>query len=381
MRVDDYQREAIKSDTSQGAATARYLLLGLFGEAGGVLTAVKKRERDDETTARYLLQITEEIGDLLWYISAVSHRNGATISSLLAPLLIASVKRPDTIEFSDLQPPLSKVSPHPSKTFELRLIKLAAAVGALVDVQTQSLHTRKKASSAGAFTEVFRHLISVATYVGVSLQDAAEQNLRKIRGRWPVRKVYPPAFDDAYPEYERLPKRMFINIKEVVPQPGQYFVLQTSNRLHVGDRLTDNIVDLDEYRFHDVFHYAYAAVMGWSPVMRSLLRLKRKSNKLVDEAQDGARAILIEEGVATLVFNAAKAQGFFRHVERGKLSFDLLKTISSLVQGYEVAAVPLWLWEEAILQGFEAFRFLQEHRAARVEISFSKRCLSVERHP
>lgn len=272
------------------------------------------------------------------------------------------------------------VRSEPSKYLEFRLVKLAAAVGKLVEIQTQSLHTRNPASPNFAFTEVLRRATEVASRVGIPLEDVVRVNLNKVQGRWPARKMYPPAFDDAYPRYEQLPRTMIIDIKEVVPSKGTYFVLQTCNKLHVGDRLTDNIEDSDEYRFHDVFHYAYVAVLGWSPVIRSLLRLKRKSNKAVDEAQDGARAILIEEGIAALVFSEAKRQDFFAGVARGKLSFDLLKTIRSFVKGYEVEDVPLWLWEEAILQGFEAFRFLQERRAARVTISFSERRLHVDTH-
>ena len=44
-----------------------------------------------------------------------------------------------------------------------------------------------------------------------------------------------------------------------------------------GAELTDNAYDPDGYRFHDVFHFAYAAVLGWSPITRALLRRKRKS--------------------------------------------------------------------------------------------------------
>jgi len=311
MRVDEYQDQAIASDQSKGQDTARYLLLGVFGEAGGLLTAVKKRERDAETIAKYLSQVTEEVGDLLWYLAAVASRNGVALSTLVAPLIDPLPKRSDKIEFADLQASLTRVTPDPSRTFELRLVRLASAVGAFVSAQTESLHTRTKSSPNDEFTEVFKWLESAASYAGVSLEDAALHNLTKVRDRWPTRKIYIPAFDDAYPEYERLPRRMVIDIREVVPRRGQYFVLQTCEGLHVGDRLTDNIEDPDEYRFHDVFHYAYVAVLGWSPVVRALLRLKRKSNKTVDETQDGARAILIEEGIAALFFAEAKSQAFF----------------------------------------------------------------------
>lgn len=190
MLVDEYQQRAVGSDQSQGSDTARYLLLGVFGEAGGLLTAVKKRERDAETLAKYLSQVTEEVGDLIWYLAAVASRNGVALSALVAPLITPLPRRLDRIRFSDLQPTLTRVSPDPSKTLELRLVRLASAVGALVRAQTESLHTRTKSSPDDEFTEVFRRLRSVASYVGVSLEDAATENLAKVQDRWPTRRVY-----------------------------------------------------------------------------------------------------------------------------------------------------------------------------------------------
>ena len=158
---------------------------------------------------------------------------------------------------------------------------------------------------------------------------------------------------------------------------GQPFVFQRSNGVNVGDRLTDNAAVPDDYRFHDVFHYAYVAVLGWSPVTRSLLRLKRKSLPTVDEAEDGARAMLIEEGVTTWLFGQAQQLRFFEGMRSGELPLDLLKEVREFVAGYEVERCPLWLWEEAILQGYAAFRFLREKRRARLSIDFKHRRLRV----
>ncbi|MGN6155712.1 MAG: pyrophosphatase [Sphingomicrobium sp.] len=341
---------------------------------------MKKKERDRKTPERYLSEVIEELGDLLWYIATIASRNGVKLSALAAPLIrSASIPR-NNIRFEHLQRPPGRIMIQPSKWLEFRLVELGSTVGALVAAQTDSLHENGKPPNA-AFTEVLKRVIEVASRVGISLDQVAQENLDKVHGRWPPRKAYPAPFDGGYPVYEQLPRHMVIDIEEVIPTPGQYFVLQTCNGLHVGDRLTDNIEDLDEYRFHDVFHYAYAAVLGWSPVLRSLLRLKRKSNKIVDETQDGARAILIEEGIAALVFNEAKRQDYFRDVTAGKLSFDLLKTIKAFVEGYEVSDLPLWLWEEAILQGFDAFRFLQDNRAGRVTIDYATHTLRVESMP
>src|SRR5436309_6986119 len=92
---------------------------------------------------------------------------------------------------------------------------------------------------------------------------------------------------------------------------GKTCVIQLCNGVELGSRLTDNKIGEDDYRFHDVFHLAYAALLGWSPCLRALLKAKRKSIPEVDESQDGARAILIEEGVSTLIFHHALRLNFF----------------------------------------------------------------------
>jgi hypothetical protein len=42
---------------------------------------------------------------------------------------------------------------------------------------------------------------------------------------------------------------------------------------------------------------------------------------------------------------------------------------------------PLWLWEEAILQGYAAFRYLREYRRGRLHIDMNSRRLSIETLP
>jgi hypothetical protein len=121
---------------------------------------------------------------------------------------------------------------------------------------------------------------------------------------------------------------------------------------------------------------ANAAVLGWSPVIRALLRVKRKSNPGVDETEDGARAVLIEEGVATWIFNHASRLNYFETINT--LDYSLLKAVQDLVTGYEVELCPLWLWEEAILQGYKVFRFLKQYRKGLVVADLLSRTISVE---
>ena len=130
------------------------------------------------------------------------------------------------------------------------------------------------------------------------------------------------------------------------------------NGVFIGDPLTDNIADPDGYRFHDVFHFAYAAILHWSPVMRALIKHKRKSLAEYDESQDGGRAIVVEEGLTAWIFAKAKELNFFEGQER--VSLGILKTIGEFVDGYEVDQCPLKLWERAILDGYAVFRQVRD---------------------
>jgi hypothetical protein len=128
----------------------------------------------------------------------------------------------------------------------------------------------------------------------------------------------------------------------------------------IGDPLTDNIGDPDGYRFHDVFHFAYAAILHWSPVFRALIKQKRKSSARHDEAEDGGRAIVVEEGLTAWIFSRAKDLRYFEGHDR--VSYGILKTIQEFTTGYEVSRCPLKLWERAILQGYRVFRELRDSR-------------------
>ena len=138
-------------------------------------------------------------------------------------------------------------------------------------------------------------------------------------------------------------------------------------------RLTDNAYDPDGYRFHDVFHFAYAAVLGWSPITRALLRRKRKSRPLLDEVEDGGRAAVIEEGVAALAFNYARRHRMLVGVST--LDFQLLRTIKDMTSHLEVSQCTTGEWERAILQGFKVWRAVLAARGGRIAINLDQRSI------
>jgi len=185
-------------------------------------------------------------------------------------------------------------------------------------------------------------------------------------------------FDEGYPYEEQLPRQLEVRFLER-KRRGRPVVILRINGLNVGDRLTDNIDEPDEYRYHDVFHFAHAAFLGWSPVIRSLLRCKRKSRPTVDENEDGGRAQVVEEAISAMVFSRAKELRFFEEIDH--LDYDLLKSIQGLVRGYEVERVPLWQWEKAILRSYAVFRKLKARHGGRIFIDLRKRKLEYRALP
>jgi NTP pyrophosphatase (non-canonical NTP hydrolase) len=383
LTLDAYQAEALKADRAPSTKLA-FPLLGLFGETGTLLSVVKKKQRDAASYLGYAPHVLEEVGDVLWYFAVVARRGGVSLSEVARNLNRGAGDWAEgatpNLRFKDLEGASGPPQLSPTPAFENTLLDLAGEIGMVVsDHQAQRFDGDRRLLIT-RLGSVLRLLLKAATEAGVTLEAAAVNNLAKIFDRWPTARAYPEPFDEKDLHHEQLPRELMIDVVER-EVGGKLYVFQQSNGINTGDRLTDNALEPDDYRFHDVFHYAFCAVLTWSPVTRSLLRLKRKSKPQIDEVQDGARAALIEEGVATWVFNQAKELRFFAGMGPGDLSFDMLKMIRQFVAGYEPESCPLWLWEDAILQGYEAFRFLQEKRRARLRIDIPRRTLIVRELP
>ncbi len=362
-------------------------LLGLFGETGSLLSEAKKKHRDAASYLGYEGSVVEELGDVLWYLTVLADRAHIQLSDLAASVQgdfqsWGQARDPD-LPFAALGGAVADASrAAPTPAYDRTLLKLAGQVGLLLTRFDVGNHADNGDALSGDLVAVLRLLVQAAGEAGVTLEQAARQNLAKIVDRWPgpEERTLPLLFDEGCPQEEQIPRLLEIEVFER-PVGGKLYVFQRCNGINMGDRLTDNIMRPDDYRFHDVFHYAYAAVLGWSPVLRALFRLKRKSRADVDEGQDGARAALIEEGVATWIFGRAKQLALFEGISPGNLPLDLLKGVHGFVAGYEAEACPLWLWEEAILQGYAAFRQLKGQRRGLLRLDMGQRRLSVEALP
>lgn len=216
--------------------------------------------------------------------------------------------------------------------------------------------------------DILWYVANVAEKYGLSLEAVAQSNLGKTRGRFgPVSAT---ALDATGKDGERFPRRFVVEFTEI--RDGDCVKVRASvDGAAVGATLTDNAYQDDGYRFHDVFHIANVAILGWSPVLRGLFKLKRRSDERVDEVEDGGRAAVIEEGVVAAIFAYARRHAFLEGVE--DLDEPLIRTVRSMCEHLEVASQPPAAWRKAILDGFAVWRQVVANSGGRVEADLDAR--------
>jgi NTP pyrophosphatase (non-canonical NTP hydrolase) len=282
VTFDEYQAEAARTDTQDSMDKEGLVvpLLGLAGEAGSLLTLYKKWLRHGDSYQVVSSRISEELGDILWYLAAIARRSG------------------------------------------------------------------------------------------ISFSEVARANLLKTQGRWLPQSTSPQPLDHTFPKTEQFPREFSAEIRdseEGISRRTELFV----NGTQVGNHLTDNAYRDDGYRFHDVFHLSYAVLLGWSPVLRANLHLKRKSKPAVDEVEDGGRAIAIEEGISALVFTYAQDHSFLEGVD--VIDWGVLRTCQHMAAHLEVSKRSLYEWEQAILQGYRVWRAVRSNKGGVISCDLNSR--------
>ena len=327
------------------------VLQGLYGEVGGIMATAKKHVRDKSAYPGFKKAAEEEFGDTFWYLAAICRRLNFPLDEIFREAANYGNFKNFGAEIDIKEGTTTYILAPITETTSLdtTLIRLGQSAAAL-------LGSTPARTELIAFARAYLDAIHAAE---LEFSEVARSNLRKARGAF----LDPQAddlidldFDSKFEIEEQLPREFRIRVNQ--RGSGKSYIQW--NGVFIGDPLTDNIADRDGYRFHDVFHFANAAILHWSPVMRALIRHKRKSNPKFDEEQDSGRAIVIEEGIAAWIFSRAKELNFFENQE--KVSLEILKTIGEFVSGYEVAKCPLKLWEKSILEGYAVFRQLKANQ-------------------
>lgn len=350
LLLSDYAAEIAATDVLNPTDFSP-VLQGLYGEIGGIMATAKKHIREKSAYPGFKKAAEEEFGDTLWYLAALCRRMQIPLEEVFAEAAnhgnfknVGAAS--DMTEGALAYIAIPIIEPGSVDTTLVRLGQSAAAL----------LGNSPTRSDLVSFARAYLDAIRAAELV---FSEVARGNLRKARGAFlepQPADLIDLDFDSDFGDEEQLPR----NFKIRVNQRGSGKSYLQWNGVFIGDPLTDNIADRDGYRFHDVFHFSYAAVLHWSPVIRALIKHKRKSKPKYDEEQDSGRAIVVEEGLTAWIFSRAKELNFFEKQE--KISLGILKTIGEFVSGYEVEKCPLKLWEKAILDGYAVFRQLKENQ-------------------
>ncbi|MDQ2630597.1 MAG: nucleoside triphosphate pyrophosphohydrolase family protein [Actinomycetota bacterium] len=262
------------------------------------------------------------------------------------------------------------------------LMGIASEVGSLItqykkhvrDGDAHPLFSQRIKEELG---DVLWYVANLAGKLDLKLDDIAGLNLERIAERWPMEGEDHPArlLDEHFPPAEQLPRRLTVVFEEIDIEGRQKLVM-TRNGEQLGDPLVDMNRDPDGYRFHDAFHLTYAALLGWSPLLRDLLGLKRDSDPEVREVDDAGRALFIEEGLSAFIFNYAKEHNFFEGTDH--IDSEILRTITGMVSHLEVRVRTINEWQEAILRSFEIWRALMKNGGGTVHLDLPARRIDFE---
>ena len=249
----------------------------------------------------------------------------------------------------------------------LQVLALQSKIGDLSGVFKK--YFRKQASQRALDTTIDRaigdilwYLSAIASSRNLPLDDIAQHNLLRVRRRYgePDPNLFDPRqvridfLREAFPDdlcfdfycFDDLAGRKIMQVRVIGPD-GQ----------PIGDDIDDNEYKEDHYRYHDALHIAFMTFIGWSPVMRKLPSVKRKSSEIIDRIEDGAKARDIEE-----------------------VDTDLLTEIPGFLGERESIWITEAAWEIAILESAKIIRELIAHEGGRVISNLRERTLVFEAH-
>lgn len=291
------------------------------------------------------------------------------------------------------------------------MLGLASETGSILNVYKKYLRDGIDLAANREFLreelgDLLWYASAVATACDLDLDEIAATNLERTRDRYPAAGPAPrldnlPVFDADCPPEERLPRRLVVSFVERLSASGRPTVTMTLVDAEpnafpegpvaanagkragflvgaaLGDLLTDNSRNRDAYRFHDAIHMGFLAVLNWSPTVRALLRLKRKSNPEADECEDGARAIFAEEGLAAVLSRLAKRRTSF--LSETSIDGEVIEIAKAAASDLEVESLPAWLWRSAIHQGFRAMHQLAHNRGGYLIANLDMRAVTYQK--
>ncbi len=300
----------------------------------------------------------------------------------VAPATLLTPSPEALMNLHEYQQRASKTDRNPGTDEKSIMIPLAGLAGEAGELLSEYKKYLRDGESHKLFKERFSeevgdvlwYLANAATKFGLNLAEVAEQNLLKCEGRWgPL--PYREPFDAGYQDGERIPRHFSIDFTTYHDEDDTPKVRVFYKGKQFGDDLSDNSYAKDGYGYHDVIHLTFAAILGWSPLVRKMLGAKRKSDKRVDLVEDGGRAIATEEGLSAMIFAYARDYNFLEG--KSSVSTELLRMVKNMVRHLEVSVCTTGEWERAIVRGFEVWREVKRRRGGTVDVDLNNRCISL----
>ncbi|KCZ54676.1 hypothetical protein HY29_14090 [Hyphomonas beringensis] len=427
MLIKEYAEFVRSTDqfSEKNPAEARKIAIyGLVSEIGSVVSAIKKQSLKESGALSSPLaraELKEELGDAMWYAFALARIEALDGSRSILLLDVENLKReigsanargdrirsvltedevtaflrgadefsrnPD-LRMSDYQ----KLAFRTARTDGETLLAVCAAVLTQLGAQLMRHHLPEVELELNKQLEdrpidtilsaIAWHLCAVASLYGLDMDGVALTNREKAKAR-KKDGIHTPFHDENAVENEQLPRKFEIVFRTMEDGSSQMFW----NGKPLGAPLRDQYAEADGYRFHDVMHLANAACLGWSPVLRDLMGIKRSSSPEIKQAQDGGRSAVVEELVVKLIHWEASRRAKELHPDvsatdrilfpdNEEIPFSLLKQVRAVTEGHEVYDNKYWEWERSIREGYRVFQQLRENQNGVVTVDLEGRRLS-----
>lgn len=433
-RYAEHVRETDQFKNCSREERRRISIYGLVSEIGSVISAVKKQKlwegahRNIEGSISTGFKLTgselhEELGDVIWYCFALAMLEGRGDSDILARHLEGLSEHLkghdrqsalfreslDSTQIEEFHQSVEAFLRKKQRTFQgfqkiayltartksddlveislTALMQLGAQLMRLLlpELEKQlhdQVHDRPALNILG---KIAWYLSAIATVYGLSLDKIADENIQKAKLRQSTDQPT-PLHDEKFHKSEQFP-RLF-SVQFITVDAGRSRMYWEGRQL--GHDLKDNSNEDDGYRFHDALHLANIAHLGWSPVFRGFMGRKRKSAPKIDEVQDGARAVAVEEAILKVIHSEGMeiAEILHPHLapkDRPMFSNDVdipssfFKLIQRYVKGLEVANNSFHEWKAAIRSGFRIYKDLTEHGQGTAIIDLERRKITF--HP
>ena len=168
--------EAHAAATDQLNAQIDTPVLGLV-EVGSLVSALKKRRRETHSFFGYHETVVEELGDVLWYVSAIARRGGTSLVEEIGRAA-GNAHAPDALRFANLGAGRSIAA----EAFEAALLELAGEAGDLAKRFAVGAYRDNTDGLRGDLIKFVRPLNQAALASHVTLEEAGSAQHRKDRG-------------------------------------------------------------------------------------------------------------------------------------------------------------------------------------------------------